>query len=314
MIRYWLGAIGALCFTGIMATNAAAQIDYNAIQIITDKIGPNLYILSGSAGTDQNHQDAAGGRIGVLAGPDGVLMVDSQYGQISGKVLAAVRRISTAPIKILVNTHVHIDHTGGDAFFAKQGATIYAREELREEMLHQPQPRDTAGLPSVTYGMGPPVSVRFNGEIVDFIPVRAAHTGGDTMVRFRNADVIMIGDFYRNFGYPFIDIANGGSLQGMLDALEMTMKLARPDTKLIPGHGTIISRNDLIPYRDMVVGVSDRVRQMVRSGASLQQVLAAKPTAPFDAKVTGGLLPAGAAGTSADRFVTELYQQLKTAK
>jgi len=316
-MRYWRGGIGALCLAGVMATYAHAQIDYNAIQIVTDKIGSNLYILSGSAGADQNHQDAAGGRIGVLAGPDGVLMVDSQYGQISGKVLAAVRRISTAPIKVLVNTHIHIDHTGGNAFFAKQGALLFAREELREEMLHPPapgQPRDPAGLPNVTYGLGAPLTINMDGETVDFIPVRAAHTGGDTIVRFRNANVIMIGDFYRNFGYPFIDIANGGSLQGMLDGLDMTMKLAGPDTKLVPGHGTIINRNDLIPYRDMIIAISDRVRQMVKSGASLQQVIAAKPTAAFDAKTSGGLLPAGAAGTSADRFVAELYQELKTAK
>jgi glyoxylase-like metal-dependent hydrolase (beta-lactamase superfamily II) len=317
MIRFWLSAIGAVCLAGLVATSANAQIDYNAIQIVTEKIGPNLYILSGSAGADQNHQDAAGGRIGVLAGPDGILMVDSQYGQISEKVLAAVRRISPAPIKTLVNTHVHIDHTGGNAFFAKQGATIYAHDELREEMLHPPapgQPRDPAGVPSITYGLGAPVTINMDGETVDFIAVRAAHTGGDTIVRFRNANVIMIGDFYRNFGYPYIDIANGGSLQGMLDALDMVMKLARPDTRLVPGHGTIISRNDLVPYREMVGAVSDRVRQMVRSGASLQAVIAAKPTAPFDAKVAGGLLPAGAAGTSADRFVTEVYQQVKDAK
>ena len=317
MMRFWLGAIGALCLAGFAAISANAQIDYNAIQIVTEKLGPNLYILSGSAGADQNHQDAAGGRIGVLAGPDGILMVDSQYGQISEKVLAAVRRISPAPIKVLVNTHVHIDHTGGNAFFARQGATVYAHDQLREEMLHPPapgQPRDAAGLPTVTYGLGAPLTINMNGETVDFIAVRAAHTGGDSIVRFRNANVIMIGDFYRNFGYPFIDIANGGSLQGMLDALDMVMKLARPDTKLVPGHGTIINRNDLVPYREMIGAVSDRVRQMVRSGASLQAVVAAKPTAPFDAKVAGGLLPAGAAGTSADRFVAELYQQVKDAK
>ena len=114
-----------------VSTGASAQIDYAAIQIVTDKMAPNLYMLSGSAGADRNHQDAAGGRIGVLAGPDGILMVDAQYTQITDKVLAAVRRISPAPIKYLVNTHIHIDPTGGDAFFAKQGSLIFAREELR---------------------------------------------------------------------------------------------------------------------------------------------------------------------------------------
>ena len=311
-------AIAASAMLALPAT-AYAQIDYAAIQIVTDKMAPNLYMLSGSAGADQNHQDAAGGRIGVLAGPDGVLMVDSQYGQISEKVLAAVKRISNGPIRYLVNTHIHIDHTGGDAFFAKQGAVIYAREELREEMLHPPPQangnpapaRDPANLPVVTYGLGSPVKIRMNGEVVDLIPVRAAHTGGDTMIRFENANVIMIGDFYRNFGYPYIDIANGGSLTGMLEGLDLLNKLAGPNTKLIPGHGTIITRADLIPYHDMIVAVRDKVRGLIAQGKSLQDVLAAKVTAPFDAKVEGGQLPAGAQGTSADRFVTEVYQELK---
>ncbi len=289
---------------------AYAQIDYAAIQIVTDKMAPNLYMLSGSAGADRNHQDAAGGRIGVLAGPDGVLMVDSQYGQISEKVLAAVKLIASGPIRYLVNSHIHIDHTGGNAFFAKQGAVIYAREELREEMLRAPA-RDPANLPVITYGMGAPVKIRMNGEVVDLIPVRAAHTGGDTMIRFENANIIMIGDFYRNFGYPYIDTANGGSLKGMLEGLDMLGKLAGPDTKLVPGHGTLITRADLIPYREMIVAVRDKVAAMVGQGATLQQVLAAKVTAPFDAKVEGGLLAAGAQGTSADRFVTEVYEELK---
>ena len=312
-------ACAALVATAALSANAYAQIDYAAIQIVTDKVAPNLYMLSGSAGADQNHQDAAGGRIGVLAGPDGVLMVDSQYTQISDKVLAAVKRISNGPIRYLVNTHIHIDHTGGNAFFAKQGAVIYAREELREEMLHPPPQangnpapgRDAANLPVVTYGLGSPVKIRMNGETVDFIPVRAAHTGGDTMVRFENADIIMIGDFYRNFGYPYIDTANGGSLTGMLEGLDLLNKIAGPNTKLVPGHGTIITRADLIPYHDMIVAVRDKVRGSIAQGKSLQEVLAAKVTAPFDAKVEGGQLPAGAQGTSADRFVTEVYQELK---
>jgi len=309
----------ALVATAAVSASAYAQIDYAAIQIITDKVAPNLYMLSGSAGTDQNHQDAAGGRIGVLAGPDGVLMVDSQYTQISDKVLAAVKRISNGPIRYLVNTHIHIDHTGGNAFFAKQGAVIYAREELREEMLHPPPQangnpaplRDAANLPVITYGLGSPVKIRMNGEVVDFIPVRAAHTGGDTMIRFENADIIMIGDFYRNFGYPYIDTANGGSLTGMLEGLDLLNKVAGPNTKLVPGHGTIITRADLIPYHDMIVAVRDKVRGLIAQGKSLQEVIAAKVTAPFDAKVEGGQLPAGAQGTSADRFVTEVYQELK---
>jgi cyclase len=295
--------------------------DYSKIDITPEKIAPNLYMLSGSAGLDPGHQDAAGGRIGVLAGPDGIFMVDAQYAQLTDKVVAAIKQISPAPIRFLANTHLHVDHTGGNANFAKMGVAIFAREELREELAHPPASsngnpapaRDPASLPVVTYGLGGPVKFHMNGEIVDLIPVRAAHTGGDTMIRFENANAIMIGDFYRNYGYPYIDTNNGGSLKGALEALDATMELAGPDTKLIPGHGSIINRTDLIPYRNMILAVQAKVQQMIADGKTKQEVLAAKVTAPYDARVPGGLLPAGA-GTSADRFVGMVYSELNAGK
>jgi glyoxylase-like metal-dependent hydrolase (beta-lactamase superfamily II) len=301
-------ALAAAAFS----TSARSQgLDYGRIEITTDQIALNLYMLSGSAGLDPAHEDAAGGRIGVLAGPDGILMVDAQYAELADKVLAAIRRISSAPIRFLVNTHIHRDHTGGNAKFAKMGATIFAREELREGMGNAARPSDPAAIPVVTYGMGEPVRFHMNGEIVDLIPVRAAHTGGDTMIRFENANAIMIGDYYRNFGYPFIDINNGGSLKGMLEALDATMKVARADTRLVPGHGTIIKRADLIPYRDMIFEIQEKVQQMIAQGKTQQDVLAAHVTSPYDSTVPGGLLPAAGAATSADRFITEVYQELK---
>src|SRR5215831_7682687 len=317
-MRYFLVAASAAA----LSLNLLAQgIPYDKIEIKTDKIAPNLYMLSGSENVDPGHPDGAGGRIGVLTGPDGIFMVDAQYLQIGEKVLAAIRRIDPGPIRFLVNTHVHGDHTAGNATFAKMGAVILAREELREAMARTPANagpntpvRDPARLPVLTYGMGDPVRLRMNGETVELIPVRAAHTGGDTMFRFVNADAIMIGDFYRNFGYPFIDVGNGGSLKGALDALELTMKIAGPNTKLIPGHGTFINRTDIIPYRDMILAVQAKVQQLIAQGKTEEEVLAAKVTAPFDAKVPGGLLPANTGGgTSADRFVSMVYSQLKNA-
>ena len=302
-----------------LSVNARSQgLDFGKIEITTEQIAPSLYMLSGSAGLDPAHEDAAGGRIGVLAGPDGVLMVDAQYAELGDKVLAAVRRISSAPIRFLVNTHIHRDHTAGNAKFAKLGATILAREELREGMDkarsisgNSTPASDPAALPAVTYGMGQPVKIHLNGEIVDLIPIRAAHTGGDTSIGFENANAIMIGDYYRNFGYPFIDINNGGSLKGMLEALDFTMKIARADTRLIPGHGTIIKRGDLVPYRDMIFAIQGKVQQMIAQGKTREDVLAAHVTSPYDATVPGGLLPAAGGGTSADRFITEVYQELK---
>ena len=298
---------------------AAQGIDYAKIEILTEKLAPNLYILSGSAGADPAHEDAAGGRIGILTGSDGVFMVDSQYAQLTDKVLAAIRKISSEPIRFLVNTHVHPDHTAGNASFVKMGALLFAREELREELDRPPAnaaqaaSRDPARLPVVTYGLGDPVKLRIDGEIVDLIPVRAAHTGGDTMIRFENADVVMIGDFYRNYGYPFIDVNNGGTLKGALEALDQTMKLAGPNTRLVPGHGTIIHRADIAPYHDMILDIQTKVQRLINQGKSEQEVVAAKLTAPYDAKVPGGQGPAGG-GTSADRFIRMVYSQLKSAQ
>ena len=313
----------AVALASALAVGLSAQgIQYDKIEIKTEKIAPNLYMLSGSENVDPGHPDGAGGRIGVLAGPDGIFMVDAQYLQIGDKVLAAIRKIDSGPIRFLVNTHVHGDHTAGNATFAKLGAVIFAREELREGMARplanargNADTRDPARLPVVTYGMGEPVRLRMNGETVELIPVRAAHTGGDTMIRFVNADVIMVGDFYRNFGYPFIDVNNGGSLKGALEALEQTMKIAGPNTRLVPGHGTFINRNDIVPYRDMILTVQAKVQDLITQGKTEEEVLASKVTAPFDAKVPGGLLPANTGGgTSADRFVRMVYSQLKAGR
>jgi cyclase len=294
----------------------AQTMDFNKVEILTEQLGPNVYMLTGSSGLDPSHEDGAGGRIGVLAGPDGVLMIDSQYAQLADKVLAAVRRIDSGPIRYLVNTHIHRDHTAGNAFFAKQGAVIFAREELRDSMVKLSQAPNAssnpvanpAGFPVVTYGMGDPVRIRMNNEVVQFIPIRAAHTSGDTNIKFEKANVLFIGDFYRNYGYPFIDINNGGSLKGMLEGLDATMKSADANTKIIPGHGTIIKRDDIIPYRDMIIAVTDKVQQMIAQGKSLQEVLAAKVTAPYDDKTAGGT------DSSAERFVTAVYQELKSGR
>jgi len=308
----WLVAAG-LALAPLATSAWCQQMDFDKVQIITEKLGPNVYMLTGSAGLDPSHDDAAGGRIGVLAGPEGILMIDSQYAQLGDKVLAAVRKIDSGPIRFLVNTHIHRDHTAGNAFFARQGAVIFAREELRDGMVRLSQAPNAAsnpvanpaGFPVVTYGMGPPVTIHMNGETVDFIPIRAAHTGSDTNIKFEKANVLFIGDFYRNYGYPFIDINNGGSLKGMLEGLDLTMQSADASTTIVPGHGTLIKRDAIVPYRDMILAVAEQVRALIGQGKSLQEVLAAKVTAPYDAKVAGGT------DASAERFITEVYQELK---
>jgi cyclase len=281
--------------------------------LVTEKLAPNLYALHGSAGLDPGHPDAAGGRVAVLFGPDGVLMVDTEDSQLASKTLDTIRTFTNAPIKIVVNSHVHPDHTGGNAFFAKQGAMIYAQENLREEMLHPPRSfarrPDPAGVPTATYTYNSPglpaVTIRMDGETVDFIPMMPSHTAGDTIVRFRKANVIYIEDFYRNFGYPFADQANGGSIKGMIQAVDLIERLAGPDTTLVPGHGTLVKKKDLLPYRAMLVDILAKVQHLRDQGKSLDEVLAANLTAPFDATTLGDTQQ------SKDRFITEVYQELK---
>src|SRR5215831_14470842 len=234
------------------------QTPWDNIEImVTEKFSPNLFVLHGSQGLDPAHPDASGGRAMVLFGPDGILMVDTQNRQVAEKTLKAIRSFTDAPLRVLVNTHIHSDHTGANAFFAKHGALIYSQENLRDEMLRppprpngQPAPApDMAGIPAATYRYSratqgePAVTFAMNGETVDFIPMMPSHTAGDTIVRFRNANVIYIEDFYRNFGYPFADQANGGSINGMLEAVDLIEKIAGPGTTLVPGHGTLVKKN-----------------------------------------------------------------------
>jgi cyclase len=281
--------------------------------LVTEKLAPNLYSLHGSAGLDPAHPDAAGGRVEVLFGSDGVLMVDTEDPQLAAKTLDTIRTFTSAPIKIVVNSHIHPDHTGGNAFFGKQGAVIFAQENLRDEMLNPPgnpgRAPDPAGVPTVTYRYASPgipaVTIHMNGETVDFIPMMPSHTAGDTIVRFNKANVIYIEDFYRNFGYPFADQANGGSIKGMIEAVDLIDKIAGPATTLIPGHGTLVTKKDLLGYRAMLVDILGKVQKLRDQGKSLDEVLAANLTAPYDATTMGDTRQ------SKERFITEVYDELK---
>lgn len=294
------------------------QTPWDKVEILVkEKLSPNLFVLHGADTLDPAHPDGSGGRALALFGPDGVLMVDSQNRQVAEKTLKTLRSFTDGPIRIMVNTHIHSDHTGGNAFFAKQGALIYAQENLRNEMIRPPRrspsapPIDMTGVPVATYGYDPQkpgepaLTFYMNGETVDFIPMPPSHTAGDTIVRFRKADVIYIEDFYRNFGYPFADQSNGGSLRGMLEASDLIARLAGPNTTLIPGHGTLIKKQDLLPYRKMVEEVLAKVKTLRDQGKTLQEVLAANLTAPYDATTQGDTQQ------SKDRFIAEAYDEVR---
>jgi glyoxylase-like metal-dependent hydrolase (beta-lactamase superfamily II) len=273
--------------------------DFSKVEIKTTKLGPNFYQLEGS-----------GGAIGVLTGPDGVFVVDSEFAPLTEKIVAAIRQVSNTPIKFLINTHVHPDHTGGDENFGKMGVTILAREELRQRLMHpnpgangQPgTPAPAAALPVITYST--PITIHMDGEDIQAIPIPHAHTDGDTMIFFPTNNVIMIGDYFRSLGYPNIDIANGGSLKGMLAGIDVAIKLCDANTKVVPGHGVVVDRNGLAAHRDMIMAIRDKVAALSAQGKTADEVVAAHPTADYDAKVP-------TAATTSERFVRQLYTEVK---
>jgi glyoxylase-like metal-dependent hydrolase (beta-lactamase superfamily II) len=279
----------------LISASAFAQggQDFSKIEIKTTKLSDKFYTLEGS-----------GGMIGILTGPDGVFMVDTQYAPLSDKIAAAVKKVSTGPIKFVVDTHVHGDHTGGNENFAKMGAVLFSRDQLRVRLAKpagNASPAAAAALPVVTYDG--PVTIHMNGETVELIPVRAAHTDGDTLVRFPQEDILMTGDYYRSLGYPNIDRANGGTLNGLLEGLNVTINLAGPKTRIIPGHGAMVDRTAVMAHRDMIIAIRDRVAQMVKQGNNAQAIIASKPTADYDPKIEQ-------AAQTSERFINQLYAEL----
>jgi cyclase len=290
----------------VVAETAPAQPsrDLSDTEITTTKIASDFYTLEGPGGT-----------ISALVSEDGVLLVDSEYAALTGKVIAAIAKLSNKPIRFVVNTHLHADHTGGNENFAKLGAVVFGRSQLRERLEHPSPASDgtpaaaaaALALPLVTYDG--PVSIHLGGENVRLMPIASAHTDGDTLVLFPKHDILAVGDYYRGIGYPFADLKRGGSLQGILDALSITIRLAGSSTKIIPGHGPIAKRSELIDQRNILLAVRNKVQALVDQNKTLEEVLAAKLTAEFDAQVRGDRN--AAAFVTGDEFVTWVYKALR---
>jgi cyclase len=253
------------------------------VQIVVTPLGGNVYGIDGQ-----------GGRMAALVGPDGVFLADSQFARVSDTLAAAIRELTSAPLRFLVNTHVHGDHTGGNENFARMGVTILGRPNLREQLLN-PRPAPGNGqvppvapplaLPTVLYDA--PTTVYLNGETVQLIPLPPAHTDGDTAVKFVEGDVLMTGDVFRSVGFPAAAKTNGGSFLGTLEAIETLVSLAGPATKVVPGHGPVTDRAALVAHRDLIVTVRDRIAQALREGKTADEIRESRPTADFEESVGG---------------------------
>jgi glyoxylase-like metal-dependent hydrolase (beta-lactamase superfamily II) len=254
-----------------------------------------------------------GGNIGLSVGVDGAFLIDDQFAPLTEKIRAAVAALTDQPVRFLVNTHWHRDHTGGNENLGRAGAIIVAHDNVRRRMsrdqfleaFDQMVPASPKGaLPVLTFNDA--VTFHLNGDEVHVFHVEHAHTDGDAIIHFRRANVVHMGDTYFNGMYPFIDVSSGGSIEGMIDAVDRVLPLADAKTRLIPGHGPLSNVLELQAYREMLGTVRDRIRALVADGKSREEVIEAGPTRDFDASWGGGFMkPDQWAGIVYDGMVTE---------
>jgi cyclase len=277
------------------AAALAQQRDWSKVEIKPTKVADGVWMLEG-----------AGGNIGVCGGEDGVLMIDDQFAPLSDKIKAAIAALDPHPIRFLVNTHRHGDHTGGNENFANLGVTIFAHDNVRKRMSADqvnPFSGDTTkaspakALPLVTFNDS--LTFHVNGQTITLFHVAPAHTDGDVVVWFRDRNVVHAGDCLFNGRYPVIDYAAGGSLEGMIAASERLLAAFGPDTKFIPGHGPLATRADVQALHDMLVTVRGRLLPLIAQKKSVAEIQAAKPLADLDAKW-------GASAGAADAFIARV--------
>lgn len=253
----------------LAAAPCPAQINFDTVQVRTIPVTGNIYMLQG-----------AGGNIGLAIGDDAVFVVDDQYAPLTRKVLAAIATVTPREVRFVVNTHWHMDHVGGNEALGMAGALIYAHENVRRRMsvegfieaLNARVPASPPGaLPVVTFTDA--VTFHINGDSVRVVHVPPAHTDGDAIIHFTKANVVHMGDTFHNAGLPFVDLSSGGSIHGIIGAADRVLALSNAETKIIPGHGPVADRARLKVYRDMVVALRDRVRTLISTGRTLEQIL-----------------------------------------
>ena len=255
----------------------ASSQDFDRVEITTQKVTDKIYMLQGQ-----------GGNIGVLVGEDGTLIIDDQFAPLTEKIKTAIAKISDHPAQFVLNTHWHYDHTDGNENFGEAGAIIVSHENSRERMSkdqvlamtgQKQEAYDDKGLPKITFAES--MAFHYNGETVNVFHVGPAHTDGDAIIHFVEANVIHTGDVFVRYGLPFIDQPNGGNVEGMIAFVDAVATLADDNTKIIPGHGALSNKKDLLSYRAMLQTITDTIKQEMDKGKSLQQIADAKPLSQY---------------------------------
>lgn len=274
-------------FLVLSIDSASAWQDSDDVQIETIHVAGNVYMLVGS-----------GGNLGLSVGDDGAFLIDDQFAPLTEKILAAIKSLTERNVQFLINTHWHGDHTGGNEHMGETGAIIVAHENVRTQMtvdhfsaaFNSTTPASPeSALPVVTFTES--VTFHWNGDEIHVFHVAPAHTDGDAVIHFKNTNVIHAGDVVFNGMYPYFDTSTGGNLDGMIAATKTILDIATDETKIIPGHGALASRADLVGYYEMLLAARDLIAEHVEAGKTRDEVIAAKPTASLDAAWGGGFLP-----------------------
>ncbi|MEE9229256.1 MAG: MBL fold metallo-hydrolase [Acidobacteriota bacterium] len=300
-IRQAILALASAIVVGIMALppTLAQEDDFSGVEIKTIRIDDGLHMMTGS-----------GGNLAVSVGGDGAFLVDDQFAPLTEKIQAAISKITDKPVRFVINTHWHHDHVGGNENFGKAGSLIVAHENVRKRMsveqfleaFDNRVPASPAGaLPVITFTDS--VTFHWNDEEIHIFHVENAHTDGDAVVHFKNSNALHTGDLYFNGFYPFIDVSSNGSIEGVIRGADKILKMIDDSTKIVPGHGPLSNKKELKAYRDMLADVRDAVSSLVAAGKTKEEVLAAKPTQPWDAKWGGGFL-------NPDEFTDIIYTDL----
>ena len=270
----------------MVAFAGRAQENLDTVKIVPHKVAENIYMLFGS-----------GGNIGVLTGKDGILMIDDQFAPLSAKIREAILSLDHAGIRFLINTHIHGDHSGGNENFKQIGVTVFAHDMVRERMMKEQlnkttnrtgPAREKDAWPVVTFSDR--ISFHVNDEDIDAFHIMNGHTDGDVIVHFKKSNVFHMGDMFVRYGYPFIDVSSGGGINGFITYLDKILPLMDANSKIIPGHGDLATKADVILFVDRVRDIRDQVAAALKKGKKIEEIPSLGITDKYDSEWGKGFL------------------------